>query len=92
MSCIVQSRVMRRKRRSNVKALMQAAGPALTLWPRDPPIRVRKEIPTRWLRLVISEGRNRQVRRMTTRIGFPTLRPVRWRIGEWTLEGIPMGS
>jgi 23S rRNA pseudouridine2457 synthase len=65
---------------------------APSVWPRDPPIRFRKEIPTTWLRLIISEGRNRQVRRMTANIGFPTLRLVRWRIGEWTLEGIPAGS
>ena len=62
------------------------------LWPRDPPIRVRKSIPDCWLRLTITEGRNRQVRRMTAAIGYPTLRLVRWRIGDWTLEGVPPGE
>lgn len=62
------------------------------LWPRDPPIRVRKSIPDCWLSLTITEGRNRQVRRMTAAVGLPTLRLVRWRIGEWTLEETAPGE
>ena len=62
------------------------------LWPRDPPIRIRKNIPDCWLRLTIREGRNRQVRRMTAAIGHPTLRLVRWRIGDWTLDGVSPGE
>ncbi|KLE34712.1 pseudouridine synthase [Aurantiacibacter luteus] len=62
------------------------------LWPRDPPIRVRKSIPDSWLRVTLREGRNRQVRRMTAAVGLPTLRLVRWSIGDWTLEGIAPGT
>jgi 23S rRNA pseudouridine2457 synthase len=62
------------------------------LWSRDPPIRVRKSIPDSWISLTISEGRNRQVRRMTAAVGHPTLRLVRWRIGDWTLGDLMPGE
>ena len=62
------------------------------LWERDPPVRFRKSVPDRWIEVTISEGRNRQVRRMTAHIGFPTLRLVRWRVGNWTLDGITSGT
>jgi 23S rRNA pseudouridine2457 synthase len=62
------------------------------LWPRDPPVRVRRSIPDRWIEVTLTEGRNRQVRRMTAAAGFPTLRLLRWQVGPWTLQGLAPGE
>lgn len=73
---------------AQVRRIPEPAG----LWPRDPPIRFRKHIPTAWLEIVLVEGKNRQVRRMTAKVGLPSLRLVRWRIGEWSVEGLAPGE
>ena len=63
-----------------------------SLWPRTPPIRVRAAIPTTWLQLILREGKNRQIRRMTAKIGYPCLRLIRYSIGRWALQGLQPGD
>lgn len=66
--------------------------PTPDVWDRDPPVRVRQTVPDAWIEVTLTEGRNRQVRRMTAAIGFPCLRLIRWRVGDWTLDNIAPGK
>jgi 23S rRNA pseudouridine2457 synthase len=73
-------------------ARARAVAPPDWLWPRTPPIRERKTVPDGWIELTIREGRNRQVRRMCAAVGLPCLRLIRWRVGDWTLQGLSPGK
>jgi 23S rRNA pseudouridine2457 synthase len=73
-------------------ARVEMSEPPQDLWPRDPPVRFRKSVPDAWLRITISEGRNRQVRRMTAHVGLPTLRLIRVQVGDWQLNQLRPGA
>lgn len=73
-------------------ARARAIAPPGWLWPRNPPIRERKTVPDGWIEITLREGRNRQVRRMCAAVGLPCLRLIRWRVGDWTLEGLAPGK
>lgn len=75
-------------RPARARLIEQPAG----LWPRDPPVRFRRQIPTAWLELTLWEGKNRQVRRMTAKVGYPTLRLIRCRVGNWGIDGLAPGD
>ncbi len=72
-------------------AEVEEVGEPAWLWPRVPPVRERKTVPDAWLKLTITEGRNRQVRRMCAHVGLPCLRLIRWQVGSWSLEGLAPG-
>lgn len=73
-------------------AKVRRIGAPIGLWARQPPVRFRQQVPDSWLEITITEGRNRQVRRMTAAIGYPTLRLVRYRVGSWTIDGLATGE
>ena len=73
-------------------AIVRPMDAASELWERDPPIRVRKSVPDSWIELSITEGRNRQVRRMTAAVGHPTLRLIRYSVGSWSIDGLASGA
>ncbi len=75
-----------------LRAGAEGVGEPEWLWPRTPPIRVRKSVPDGWIEVTLREGRNRQVRRMCAAVGLPCLRLIRWRVGDWTLDGIAPGQ
>jgi 23S rRNA pseudouridine2457 synthase len=76
---------------STLPARARVVAPPEWLWPRTPPVRFRRQIPTTWLKIVLQEGKNRQVRRMTAAVGLPALRLVRYGVGHWTLDGLAPG-
>jgi 23S rRNA pseudouridine2457 synthase len=73
---------------AEVRAIAEPAG----LWPRAPPIRIRKNVPANWIEPTIREGKNRQVRCMTAAVSLPTLRLIRYRVGAWSLDGLEQGE
>lgn len=83
---------VRKKPYYTLPATVRRLDPVPDLPPRVPPIRVRLTVPDAWLSIIITEGKNRQVRKMTAAVGYPTLRLVRWRLGTWTLKGMTLGE